>query len=706
MAKVLTGAEAEQWIATHPNSTYYNNNTGQYVNQNTASSNQGGNWFTNMLKTASKPFRTIPALVQELALTGKDLVNTAKGDYANVRKINGGTLGNGTDYFGLTKEESKALEEDPLQAGIKAGAGVASYGINGGQGATAGARILDAAKAGALSSALGGFSQSKSGNELEDTLKGAGLGFVLGGATQGAAEGVKKGVGAIKSKTTSNKIKKAAEDLNKYADNAELSQYKKNIGSTPTKRLGKGELVKDVYNLENTSGLSHAKDGEELLSNMQSIIDEYGTHADDLAAEFTKEGKTMNINKILSKLDGKLNSTNDPSAKNAIASQIDRFKGALENAGVSSNGDISAEALLNLKREFGDAISSAWKTNSDNMTTDTLKGIYTSIDETLAKGFESAGSKYADYKAVNDILTRAIDGRQWARDSINQTTANIRGFDDQLMDSINRGSLSGILGAVTGGAAGKYLRDQGAGAVAGATRGTANLLNNIAENVGNTATTQAANIPGQTLNQIIPRLGSVLAQNSANNNLSPAEKEINDYLQQQGINQETQTSEPSASTVDTTNWKNSVGLSQNEMVTWRNYLAQSVMDGSLSATEANGLMKYLGLDETPNEKSLSSNGIKANLILDTIDDFEDKYFNSSGLSRTLSNFGVGLGSDAREINNLKSILSDEIGRLQSQGAINKEEEKRFLSWLPTNLDSAEDVRRKIANLRSFAQGYL
>lgn len=97
-------------------------------------------------------------------------------------------------YAGLSQEESQRLYEDPLKEGLKSGAGVLSYAVPAGaaKGITSvGGRIGSAALRGAGAGTLGGFAYSGEDQELAGALKGAGLGALMGGALQGIGEGAK-----------------------------------------------------------------------------------------------------------------------------------------------------------------------------------------------------------------------------------------------------------------------------------------------------------------------------------------------------------------------------------------------------------------------------------------------------------------------------------------------------------------------------------
>ena len=188
---ILRGEEARRWLEENPMGMYRDLNTGQMYNAPVQPIQQptqagGTSPFLNLLLGLSKPFRHGLGITGEFGGTISDLVKTAKGDYGGIGSDAYRDLGS----LLLTEDERKYIEEDPVKAGIKSGAGVMSYGLGGGpvKGATTGARLLSAAGKGALASGVGRFGYSEEGEELESALKGAASGAALGAAFQGLRE--------------------------------------------------------------------------------------------------------------------------------------------------------------------------------------------------------------------------------------------------------------------------------------------------------------------------------------------------------------------------------------------------------------------------------------------------------------------------------------------------------------------------------------
>lgn len=196
---ILRGEEARRWLEENPNKMFTDLNSGQVYNAPTQQSGQVSNLspFMSLIMGISKPFRHGLGIAGEFGGTISDLIKASKGDWGSmgddVFRDLGGLL--------LSEDERKYIKEDPVQAGLKSGAGILSYGLGGGaaKGASAGARMLSAAGKGALASGVGRFGYSEEGKELESILKGAATGAALGAAFQGLGElGKMKQAGKIK----------------------------------------------------------------------------------------------------------------------------------------------------------------------------------------------------------------------------------------------------------------------------------------------------------------------------------------------------------------------------------------------------------------------------------------------------------------------------------------------------------------------------
>jgi len=96
-------------------------------------------------------------------------------------------------YWGLSQEESQSLYNDPVKEGLKSAAGIMSYAVPVGaaKGVTGLKAVGQAGLKGAGAGALGGFGLSESGEELKGALSGGLAGGLFAGALQGIGEGAK-----------------------------------------------------------------------------------------------------------------------------------------------------------------------------------------------------------------------------------------------------------------------------------------------------------------------------------------------------------------------------------------------------------------------------------------------------------------------------------------------------------------------------------
>lgn len=213
MAQRLTGEQARAWLAANPGASYIDNKTGQTIAGQKSK-------LAQIAGGLSQPFRTGAGVVQEAGYTLADIYNLMKGNTKDVGK-------RPDKYFGMSEEESKNLKEDPLKTGLKAGAGVLSYGVGGGANTakTVIGRIGQAVGKGAVSGGLGGFGYSEKDKELEGTLKGGLLGGAIGGTLQGLGEGA-KAISKARAKVVNTSSLKDISSLDKSVKSGLVKQAK------------------------------------------------------------------------------------------------------------------------------------------------------------------------------------------------------------------------------------------------------------------------------------------------------------------------------------------------------------------------------------------------------------------------------------------------------------------------------------------------
>jgi len=538
--KYLNAEELEKWKAQNPGKTYFDT-AGNPVGVPSNTKDLG--FLGNLARTVSKPFRVGGGALQELGYTVGDIVRMAQGK---------NPLETPEQYIGLTQEESRALYEDPLKEGLKSAAGVMSYAVPAGaaKGATtAGARIGTAAARGAGAGTLGSFALSEEGKELETALKGAGLGFLMGGALQGVGEGVK----AIKSAKIANK-------LDDMADELQASALKKDIGIAPTTKQGKNILPKEVLETANKMGVK-IKNPEDLKTFGQALYESNANVANVAAQQLDDLGRAIDITDIKKPLLEQLAKTRSPELKAPIQKVLD----SIDSATGGSN-TIPASELLNLKREWGKLGN--WNPLMDPAATTTagaFEAAYIKANDLLDDAFKSAG--ITGFKEANKALSLAIDADNWAERAIaNKASRPL--WNDMTQDAAIAATVFGGGGpAAAAGAVGskvmqRYAEPMAESALRGASKvaGGASALPQVLQpilNVGQRAVPAVAGLAAGTQGMGTQGVGT-----------QPV------YPTTQGVPQ---------------------GMEAQGISPLNLMLAQEVLNGNISAAEANAVLSLLGM---------------------------------------------------------------------------------------------------------------
>ena len=134
-------------------------------------------------------------------------------------------------------------------------------------------------------------------------------------------------------------------------------------------------------------------------------------------------------------------------------------------------------------------------------------------------------------------------------------------------------------------------------------------------------------------------------------------------------------------------------------------LAQAVLSGQISSTEANFLMDLLG-SGAGEQKALTGNQSKATALQGSLDTLRNVWGTSGTGAKVGEMFGQGIGSNARILNNAKDSVKEDLGRLQSQGAINAQEREEFEKRLPNVWDSPQVVEQKFQSIQNVIDAYM
>ena len=445
----------------------------------------------------------------------------------------------------LTQAEELQYAKDPTIAGTKAAIGLGAYLMPVGAAAgatTAGARIGSAALRGITPGAMGSYALSKEGKELESILSGAGLGAVMGGGLQAVGEGVR----AIKGAKLSNKLSEMSDDLKTTA-------YKKKIGMAPTAKQGKYDLVRDSMNLANKEGRKITS-AEDLYQFSDELFGKYGTTADDMARTFDDMGGAISVDTIKKPILEKLASVKTPELKAPYQSVLNSIDEA-----VGSAKTISAKDLLQLRREWGNLGNWNQLTpTAEQATAKAWEQVYKAANNTLDDTFTRAGM--SGFKDVNQKLSTAIEQQNWARRAMASRSGQ-QVWTDMAQDAVMFGTaLGGGPGSIAGFLGTKALQSQG---------------ENIAAKGLDIASKVAAGTAG------IPKVLEPILQ--AGQKAIPAVSGLTQIPGAQPVQQQqVQQSQAQAEGI------NAINL----------MLAQGILNGQISASEANAVLSLLGMGGT------------------------------------------------------------------------------------------------------------
>lgn len=594
----------------------------------------------NLARTVSKPFRMGGGVAQEFGYTLADLINMAQGK---------GQLERPQSYAGLTQEESQGLYNDPLKEGLKSAAGVMSYAVPVGaaKGVTGLKAVGQAGLKGAGAGALGGFGLSESGEELKGALTGGVTGGLFAGALQGIGE-ISKGIKAAK---ISNK-------LDDMADELQASALKKDIGIAPTTKQGKNILPKQISEKAGSMGVK-IKSPEDLKSFGQALYEGNVNVANQAAQQLDDLGRVIDITEIKRPLLEQLAKTKSPELQAPIQKVID----SIDNATGGSNA-ISAGDLLNLRREWGKLGN--WNPFMDPAATTSagaFEAAYMRANDLLDDAFKSAG--ITGFKDANQALSLAIDADNWAERAIaNKSSRPL--WNDMTQDAAIAATVfgGGGPGAVAGAAASKFAQRYAEPMAAQALRGAAKVTSGVG---ALPQVLQPLITAGQ---RAIPAIPGLAGQQSA----QPQQP------MQSQMPQEDQ------------------GISAINLM-----LAQSVLNGQISATEANAVLSLLGIQTGGGE--LSANQSKAVALQQSLDTLRSAWEGSGGGTRFAETLGLNIGTGARSLDQAKAAVAEDLGRLQSQGAINPAEREEFDRMMPNSWDSPEVVEQKFMAIQNRIDAY-
>ncbi len=131
-------------------------------------------------------------------------------------------------------------------------------------------------------------------------------------------------------------------------------------------------------------------------------------------------------------------------------------------------------------------------------------------------------------------------------------------------------------------------------------------------------------------------------------------------------------------------------------------LAQEVLNGNISATEANAVLSLLGMSQ---DKDLTANQSKAIALQRSLDTLKSAWEGAGAGTKFAETLGINIGSKTRMLDQAKRAVAEDLGRLQSQGAINVAEREEFDRMMPNSWDSPEVVQQKFQAIQNRIDSY-
>lgn len=655
MATRLTGQAALEYLKNNPNASYVDNTTGTRV-----SAPQSG--LSKIVSGITSPFRKGAGIAQEFGYTMADLINALQGKGAVERP---------ESYALMTPEESQQLYQDPLKTGLKAGAGVASYTIGGpAKGTTTGARILNAAKTGAIGGSLSGFGYSENGNELGSTLTGGAIGGVAGGALQGLSELLKP----VTKTGGKNILKTTAQDLQSpvgrpSATKGGINTYKKaqEISQTMENTIKENLPIIDEINPELAKKYKNG-----LISQTEKTIlyeDIANSAAEKAGLMRDASGQVTDVAQLTKKITS--DETMTPTMRTALRKS--GFFEDLARIGKSSelgSGKITNVAkkgdLYDLLKSVDDSINYSRNINTPQPILEkALKVARRNIASEISSGL---GSEYTKYNTIYSNFSKARDTGHLARIT-----------NDELGRTFAQGSNAlkvPIVGDILGSQPVKQLQGQ-----------VRNKTGRLLEQLSGMGTI-SSNIPSQIAGTLAGRAGVAGGLIGGIAGAVPTTQDI-----QQQVVSGTITSDEINAALEAQYADNQA----QRMLLFNQLLAQGY-----KTAEAKSIVD-MNIPQMK-KQTLSEAQRKALAAVNSLANFENEYAQGGVLASELP-FG-GVGTQGRQLATARKSLIEDIGRLQTGAVINAEEAKSFKDLVPTLLDDAETAQLKIAQLRERLSAYV
>lgn len=135
-------------------------------------------------------------------------------------------------------------------------------------------------------------------------------------------------------------------------------------------------------------------------------------------------------------------------------------------------------------------------------------------------------------------------------------------------------------------------------------------------------------------------------------------------------------------------------------------MAEAIMSGQISASEAEAILGLLGIGGIGGEGDLTKDQSKSVALQGSLDKLRQAWGGTGSGGKLMETLGLNIGTNARSLDQAKAAVVEDLGRLQSQGAINKDEKVSFESMMPNSWDSEQVVEQKLQAIQDRINAYL
>lgn len=599
----------------------------------------------NILRGVTKPLRAVASMpeyvVQAFKAAGEGQTGLEPGQFKSIF---------------LTPEEELAWSNDPVKQGLKSTAALSSFLIPGGGGAAKSAlgRIGTAAGRGMAAGTVGGLGYSEEGEELKGMGLGALTGLLTGGATQGIGEGI-RGI-------RSARVKVPQESIDIYLD--DITDVQK-VAKLPDKaRKGLEKLAKSAG--YNDPGLSKSKNILNYINNRKLAGTTPGETLENMTQEFAKASKLKGEG--LEEIGG-LSRDYLNQAKNNFDEAI-RFKGlSLDKEGTGVYNDIQKTFLSGpTDAKSLDNILMKWNEAGRN-----------------AKGAQKLGLSglYADAsKALRDVLRSTKVGGKY--DSALKSLSQILGLDDEgvVSAAATQAEKTGINLPMFQNA-GVYGTDIKAPAIA-------NASSKIQAGIGQRQLQSGLSdvIPGvQQGSQELPKLLQMLIGGTQRGipamTYTGGQVQMPEEVQPQGLPEQ------------------DMGQTGPDMTGINMMLAQGILSGKISPSEAEAVLSLLGMSDNGSGGKMTEAQRDYQLAAEAIQDAYSVLEQSGGAGKlaTIGGDIAGFFGSTTASSEYRAALDTATAFLRKAliGSGQSEAELKNLN-LPKPTDEPEIAKQKIATL--------